>query len=468
MSMDTQTLEQQKERIAMMKKKLTVNETDENSVSITGKENKTVVNEQEKKKTKLSELNLLTPDEAAQLKKQRGDDDEEEKTGKATRNNANRARPNMDEDKIVKYSDIIDFLFDEIIVAGLNKGLNVAINYSSFAAAWLVDGAIKTGERGSKIIYDKIKNKIDTLAEQGQKSAEAAQNKHEEQKNSTTQTFKELSQIRNQNIANSPILNNPNNRKVIEGLAGFVRRGEYHQLKCFSPQTQEHLKSSDPELLKKVFSVENSSVVATEILTAATQASIFSTNVAYARMLTEKAKNPQAYAGENEEEVFGKMRNEAQSQFKNILKDASQKGQNVAEVAALYTNLSQEACQHISNEIINGNYKENKGKEPQNNPHLEQIEKTCSQIKEQNYNKEFTLIDFADEMVSNQDKLALVQEELAHRESLCENRKNNVAERRAKLKETLSKINNPSLAKQYQNPSNLNVQQLKMSQLQGR
>ena len=85
-----------------MKNKIIINESDDNSITVTGTEkNKVKVNEQNRKKVELSELNLLTPEEKEKLAQQKGKDtdDENEKVGKADRSDGDRAKADWKRDK---------------------------------------------------------------------------------------------------------------------------------------------------------------------------------------------------------------------------------------------------------------------------------------------------------------------------------------------------------------------------------
>ena len=147
-----------------MKNKIIINESDDNSITVTGTEkNKVKVNEQNRKKVELSELNLLTPEEKEKLAQQKGKDtdDENEKVGKADRSDGDRAKADWKRDKLIEYTDIIDFLFKEIIVEGLDWSLNKVVNAATFTTAWAVDGTLNAASHAKDSLWDSIKSYLD-------------------------------------------------------------------------------------------------------------------------------------------------------------------------------------------------------------------------------------------------------------------------------------------------------------------
>lgn len=151
-----------RERINAMKNKITINESDSDSITVTGTEkNKVKVNEQDRKKVELSELNLLTPDEKEKLAKEKGKDTTKEKVGKVYKGDGDRAKADWKRDKLIEYTDIIDFLFKEIIVEGLDWSLNKVVNAATFTTAWAVDGTLNAASHAKDSIWDDIKSYLE-------------------------------------------------------------------------------------------------------------------------------------------------------------------------------------------------------------------------------------------------------------------------------------------------------------------
>ena len=351
MSLDEET-NAKRERINAMKKKITINESDNDSITVTGAEkNKLKVNEQNGKKVKLSELNLLTPDEKRQLEEQSKKDDDNNtndgKTGRVDIGKGDRAKADWKRDKLIEYTDIIDFLFKEIIVEGLDWSLNKAVNTVTFGTAWALDTTFKTAGYGKDRLWDAIKE----LRDKKNKQLDKTQNFSDRVLAMHSQKLPQQDQT----------ALNDDNKKLIEGIAGIIRRGEYHNLNFMSPETQEIIKKTDPEKLNEILAPEKMKNLSAAVLYTVDMADMYSTNMATTRMLTAKAKDSNAYDGLDEQKVYDMLKLEARKEFSGLLNNAVANGQDITETAKNYFEMSLKANEHIKEEIQKGNYQE-KGK----------------------------------------------------------------------------------------------------------
>lgn len=438
-----------RERINAMKNKIIINESDNNSITVTGTEkNKVKVNEQNRKKVELSELNLLTPEEKQKLAQQKGTDTEDEKVGYADRNTADRAKADWKRDKLIEYTDIIDFLFKEIIVEGLDWSLNKVVNAATFTTAWAVDGTLNAASHAKDSLWDSIKKYLDERKEKQKEEIEkakipASQDKTGAFANTVADIHKNKIPQPEQSVLNDT------NKKIIEGVAGFIRRGEYNNLKFMSPETLNVIQKADPQKLNEILSPDNMKTLSSSILYTAEMADLYSTNMASARMLTEKAKDSKAYEGMDEQKVFDMLKLEARKEFSGLINHAAQQGQNIPEAATEYFDLSQKADSFIKNEIQNGNYQEN-DKQPVSSPYMEKLNKEVAAAEDTPYAVQTGMIEMAAEITSRQENLAGVKDTLEKREALIEARKADLAKRRDLFRQACAKSKNPILMQKAQ------------------
>lgn len=463
MSLDEET-NAKREKINAMKNKIIINESDSDSIAVTGEEkNKLKVNEQDKKKVKLSELDLLTPDEKQQLEAQKGKtDDEEENKGKVSRGGGDRAKADWKRDKLIEYTDIIDFLFKEIVIEGLDWSLNKVVNTVTFGTVWAIDSVIKTAKYGKDRLWENVKEQRQKLREKAQETPQAqnAAQKPQDRTQSFTQTVQSI-HSQNLPLPEQSVLTDEN-KKLIEGIAGIIRRGEYHNLKFMSPETMDILQKADPQKLNEILSPDNMKTFSATMLYTTEIADLYSTNMATARMLTAKAKDADAYNGTDEQKVHEMLKLEARKEFSELINQAAQNGQNIPETVEDYFKTSLKAKEHITSEIQKGNYQEN-GKQPADNPYLQQIEKDVAAAKDKPYEAQTGLIEMAEEMVSRQENLSAVKENLEKREALIEARKADLTKRREQLRQACAKTKNPLLAEKARTGS-LNAQQISLDQ----
>lgn len=439
-----------RERINAMKNKITINESDNDSITVTGTEkNKVKVNEQDRKKVELSELNMLTPEEKEKLAKQKGENtDEEEKTGKVNRGDGDRAKADWKRDKLIEYTDIIDFLFKEIIVEGLDWSLNKVVNAATFTTAWAVDGTLNAASHAKDSIWDSIKKHLEERKEKQKQDTE--KNKLPDSQDKTGAFANTVADIHKNNIPQpGQSALNDTNKKIIEGVAGFVRRGEYNNLKFMSPETLNIIQQADPQKLNEILSPDNMKTLSLSILYTTKMADRYSTNMALARMLTEKAKDSTAYDGMDEQKVFDMLKLEARKEFTGLINHATQNGRNIPEAASEYMELAQKSNRFIFDEVSAGNYQEN-GKQPSPNPYMEKLDKDIAAAKDAPYAAQTGMIELADEIISRQENLAGVKDTLEKREALIEARKADLAKRRDQFRQTCAKSKNPILAQKAQ------------------
>lgn len=452
MSLDEET-NAKRERINAMKKKITINESDNDSITVTGAEkNKLKVNEQNGKKVKLSELNLLTPDEKRQLEEQSKKDDDNNtndgKTGRVDIGKGDRAKADWKRDKLIEYTDIIDFLFKEIIVEGLDWSLNKAVNTVTFGTAWALDTTFKTAGYGKDRLWDAIKE----LRDKKNKQLDKTQNFSDRVLAMHSQKLPQQDQT----------ALNDDNKKLIEGIAGIIRRGEYHNLNFMSPETQEIIKKTDPEKLNEILAPEKMKNLSAAILYTVDMADMYSTNMATTRMLTAKAKDSNAYDGLDEQKVYDMLKLEARKEFSGLLNNAVANGQDITETAKNYFEMSLKANEHIKEEIQKGNYQE-KGKQPSENPHLQKIEKAAEEAKDKPYEVQTGLIETAEEMVSRQENLSAVKDYLEKREAMIDARKAELNKRREQFRQTCANTKNPLLTEKART-GQINAQQVNLDQ----
>lgn len=439
-----------RERINAMKNKITINESDNDSITVTGTEkNKVKVNEQDRKKVELSELNMLTPEEKEKLAKQKGKEtDEEEKTGKVNRGDGDRAKADWKRDKLIEYTDIIDFLFKEIIVEGLDWSLNKVVNAATFTTAWAVDGTLNAASHAKDSIWDSIKKHLEERKEKQKQDTE--KNKLTDSQDKTGAFANTVADIHKNKIPQpGQSALNDTNKKIIEGVAGFVRRGEYNNLKFMSPETLNIIQQADPQKLNEILSPDNMKTLSASILYTTEMADLYSTNMASARMLTEKAKDGKTYDGMDEQKVFDMLKLEARKEFTGLINRSAQNGDNIPEAAQSYFETSAKANQYIRDEIQKGNYQE-KGKQPAPNPYMEKLEKDIDAAKDVPYAAQTGMIELADEITSRLENLAGVKDTLEKREALIEARKADLAKRRDQFRQACAKSKNPILAQKAQ------------------
>ena len=460
-----------RERINAMKNKIIINESDDNSITVTGTEkNKVKVNEQNRKKVELSELNLLTPEEKEKLAQQKGKDtdDENEKIGKADRNDSDRAKADWKRDKLIEYTDIIDFLFKEIIVEGLDWSLNKVVNAATFTTAWAVDGILNAASHAKDALWDDIKSYLDKRKEKQKEEIEKA--KIQAPKDKTGAFANTVADIhKNKTPQQGQSVLTDTNKKIIEGVAGFIRRGEYNNLKFMSPETLNVIQKTDPQKLNEILSPDNMKTLSASILYTAEMADLYSTNMASARMLTEKAKDGKAYDGMDEQKVFDMLKLEARKEFTGLVNHSAQNGNNIPEAAQSYFETSVKANQYIRDEIQKGNYQEN-GKQPASNPYMEKLDKDIAAAKDTPYTVQTGMIEMAEEMTSRQENLAGVKDTLEKREALIEARKADLAKRRDQFRQACAKSKNPILAQKAQtgqlHTSQMGLDKQKFKQMQ--
>lgn len=439
-----------RERINAMKNKITINESDNDSITVTGTEkNKVKVNEQDRKKVELSELNMLTPEEKEKLAKQKGKEtDEEEKTGKVNRGDGDRAKADWKRDKLIEYTDIIDFLFKEIIIEGLDWSLNKVVNFTTFTTAWVVDGTLNAASHAKDSIWDNIKSYLEERKEKQKQDAEKAKLPASQDKTGAfANTVADIHKNKIPQPGQSAL--NDTNKKIIEGVAGFVRRGEYNNLKFMSPETLNIIQQADPQKLNEILSPDNMKTLSASILYTTEMADLYSTNMASARMLTEKAKDGKAYDGMDEQKVFDMLKLEARKEFTGLINRSAQNGDNIPEAAQSYFETSAKANQYIRDEIQKGNYQE-RGKQPAPNPYMEKLDKDIAAAKDVPYAAQTGMIELADEITSRQENLAGVKDTLEKRETLIEARKADLAKRRDQFRQACAKSKNPILAQKAQ------------------
>ena len=452
MSLDEET-NAKRERINAMKKKITINESDNDSITVTGAEkNKLKVNEQSGKKVKLSELNLLTPDEKRQLeeqnKKNQDDDTNGGGTGSVKTGKGDRAKADWKRDKLIEYTDIIDFLLKEIIVEGLDWSLNKVVNTATFGTAWALDTTFKTAGYGKDRLWDAIKELRDKKNKQLDK----------------TQNFSDrVLTMHNQKLPQQgQTALNDDNKKLIEGIAGIIRRGEYHNLNFMSPETLDIIKKTDPEKLNEILSPERMKTLSAGILYTIDMADMYSTNMATTRMLTAKAEDSKAYDGLDEQKVYDMLKLEARKEFSGLLNYAAANGQNIPETAKNYFETSLKANEHIKEEILKGNYQE-KGKQPSENPYLQKIEKAAGETKDKPYEVQTGLVEMAEEMVSRQENLSAVREYLEKREATIDARKEELNKRREQFRQACANTKNPLLTEKAR-AGQINARQTSLDQ----
>lgn len=255
---------------------------------------------------------------------------------------------------------------------------------------------------------------------------------------------------------------NDDNKKLIEGIAGIIRRGEYHNLNFMSPETQEIIKKTDPEKLNEILAPEKMKNLSAAVLYTVDMADMYSTNMATTRMLTAKAKDSNAYDGLDEQKVYDMLKLEARKEFSGLLNNAVANGQDITETAKNYFEMSLKANEHIKEEIQKGNYQE-KGKQPSENPHLQKIEKAAEEAKDKPYEVQTGLIETAEEMVSRQENLSAVKDYLEKREAMIDARKAELNKRREQFRQTCANTKNPLLTEKART-GQINAQQVNLDQ----
>ena len=459
-----------RERINAMKNKITINESDNDSITVTGAEkNKVKVNEQDRKKVELSELNLLTPEEKEKLAQKKGKDTEDDdKTGKIDRGDGDRAKADWKRDKLIEYTDIIDFLFKEIIVEGLDWSLNKVTNAATFASVWVIDGTLNAASHAKDALWDDIKSYLDDRKEKQKEEIEkakvsASQDKTNVFVNTVADIHKNKIPQQGQSVLNDT------NKKIIEGVAGFIRRGEYNNLKFMSSETLNVIQKADPQKLNEILSPDNMKTLSASILYTAEMADLYSTNMASARMLTEKAKDGKTYDGMDEQKIFDVLKLEARKEFIGLINHSAQNGNNIPEAAQSYFETSEKANLFIRNEIQNGNYQEN-GKQPAPNPYMEKLDKDIAAAKDTPYAVQTGMIEMAEEITSRQENLAGVKDTLKKREALIEARKADLAKRRDQFRQACAKSKNPILVQKTKtgqlHASQIGLDKQKIQQMQ--
>lgn len=458
-----------KERIEQMKKDhfnkpTVVNETAEDSLTINQKGNQTTtVNENKDKTTKVSESEnpehkMMTGPELADYEEKKKEK-EKEKTGKVGRGTADRARPDDKDDKIIEYTDIIDFLFKELMIAPMDWSLNKVVNWTGFALGWGANEIIEA------IVYKKKEE--EKKKDNKKKEEETATNTPSNQEpTASNRTNTDEREDRNENSRYREFQKNiaqahaahvsqvmstvptQKNKKLLESVFEMVRNREFDKLKFLSPETREMMANMPAEELNKRFSKENTNNVPGNMLMCITAMEQISSNIATTRILTAKAEDANAFAGQDESQVFAQKRLEAMQEYKQLMAKVASEPTKYGSFLQ-YTNdfmvKTQEALKHISSEAAHGHYQEN-GSRPAENKTMSEIETQLASAKGTKfYNAELSLVDMAAQTTQNAEQIDSAREEINHREQVNEGRRENNDQRREVLNQTKENLQSPNI-----------------------
>lgn len=430
--------EETRRKIDAMKNKIEINQHEaESEITINEQDkNKVVLNQKEDpKKVKLSKYNLMTPDEQAQFKAQQkanGEEEDNDITANLDRGDASRAQPDFKNEKLIEYTDIIDFLFKEVMVAGLNYAGSGAVNIAAFLAGYVADKGLQGAGWVIKDTYNDVKGALSELL----KEPENASN----QPDSTSDFRIKIGTVHGERVGNfAANIATDSNKKVLEGICGIIRRGEFGSLKCFSPETMEIMKKFPPEALEQLFSKENSEKMTTNMMGFMQNAEFYSSYMATTKLLTAKAESKNAFVDKNPEELFDQYRLESRKEFINMVNQEKQDGKNIFVSAVELQAKSLNAFKHIVKELNDGHYDE-KGAKPAANKDFDELKTMAENSKDAPYSKEVGLAEMAGEMLHNQEALQTVQQNLKHREDLISARKQAYQARRANFQQMSAKL----------------------------
>lgn len=397
----------------------------------------TTVHEGEPKKTtKVNEkpdpLKMLTPEEQQQLAAS------EEKEATAKREDTDIDRPADQEGKLFEEGDIIDWMFRHIIVAGMNSAGNVAVKWTTYGSAWVVDKTLDGIENEVKREYQDAKDAYKWLRSGGKRP-----------ENETTKLFDKVGKMHEDSLngIQENILNDKNQR-LLEGVAGFIRRGELEKLHCFSDETLNAFKSVPPEILTQRFSAQNMQVVANNMLHNIAASEQYAANMAATMIMEERIKDKAKPGKDKEANLFEEYKAAAKADYQTYFKEMTVQGKNPYEEANNLVALSEKALANTKKTIEQGDYNElfvqygTKAKIPTNSE-LQEINTLMDGYKNSPYRDQTEINDFAAEVINNKEKMTLMQKEINLRDAALSTRAINRDERRNKFNKIVANVNNP-------------------------
>lgn len=355
--------------------------------------NSTVIDEG-RKFTTIDELNqaFLTPDQRAK---------EEEKltktkTANAGRRNADQQRPSDENGKIFEEGDIIDWMFRNIIVAGMNWAGNKVVNAASFVVGGVATATVDYVGKKAKKEWKDYKDAITWL-----NPYKGGWRQYPETK--TTKFQDTVNELHRAELDDSQKFNTPGSRQLLTASMSLLHDGKidlFNQMmhNKISPETIEALNNIPSEQLRELFSPEQAPQTADLMINTLMGAQQYSANVATARMLQEKAEN-QDKPKKDPKEVFAQYQAEAKADYLAYMQEAQAAGKDPFKAAEELGKLSIEAYKHANEQINNYQYNEVENT-PAPNKYLKKIDELTVISKESPYREKTELNNFAQEIIN--------------------------------------------------------------------
>lgn len=397
----------------------------------------TTVNEGKPAATaKVNEFDALKMNTPEQI--QQHLDQENEKEGGGKRINADIDKASNEDGKIFEEGDIIDWMFRHIIVAGFNYAGNWTVNTLAYGLAGATEWTLDAVGNIAKEEWKDYKEAWN-FAKNGFKQTEDDTKKFS---NTVNKLCNDHTEAYSDNIVNDT------NRKLIEGVAGYIRRGEFDKLKCFSPATIDALKSRSPQELNAIFNPEKMGDIADNMLNNIATAEKYAANAATARLLEEKIRNKNQPAKDKEAVLFEQYKAEERANYMAYVQTAVERGEDLSQVGTGLANLAEKAKLRSMTIIQKGEYHEQLSKYNANpkvakNAPFEELVTTIDSIKDSPYKTQSTIDGFASEIVLNKDKMSEIKKDLERREAAMAARAAVRDQRRQKLQKVAANTNNP-------------------------
>ena len=410
--------------------------------------------------TTIDELNraFLTPDERAKQEENL----DNEKVAKSGTHDASKKRRGDEDKRIFEEGDIIDWMFKNIIIAGMDWGGNKVVNMASFVVGWGLDKTTGLIASVSSRAYKGTKNKLDKW-----NPYNGGFNKYPE--DNTTKFRQTIAGFHDKEIKDCNAYASEDNFLALMNSMQLVSEGRMDEFNHMmngriSPQTMGMINSLTPEQRQALFSQENAMQATENAIDTAITVKQYSANMAYIRLMTEKMNNKEQ-PKRDAAVLFAEYQEEARQDMLAYIEEARHSGkteEQIKEARDELLGLSIAAGQHIDKQIEKRHYNEHDENKPDRNAALDKITVLTAVTKESPYRNQSKMADFASEVINvstaQQQALYPVQQEEAALTSRWEGNQ----QRRDNLRNIVNNI------QQRRQNTNTNTQQQQQRQQGGR
>ena len=382
--------------------------SEEAPLSISPRRQNAIVDEAPRR-VEINERQLLLPDEQAELDKQKGKNGKQ--VSKAKKDDADRKRPGFDNQKLFEEGDIIDWMFKNILVAGMDWLGNKAVNATAYLAGFVAGKSIDYCASRSEKIGKWCKNKYDKWNPLNGEFGKYPDD-------NTTNFQKTIADFHAKEMKDCDAYGSEENFHALLNGMRLISEGRVDEFNTMmngrmSAETMEKIRALSPEERQAMFSQQNAMDFTEKAIETSMAVKHYSANMAYIRIMNEKMEDKDKPKRDSAT-LFAEYQEEARVDMLAYMDVAAKSGKDPFKARDELLGLSIVAGKNVDEEIADRHYNEQGGK-PARNTALERIEVLTAVTKEPQYRTYNKINDFVDDIikVSNEQQQALtpVQQE---------------------------------------------------------